>query len=235
MKRITAIILIGLMAAASLAACGQQASTQATEAAIATEASGEEAISGGYTAPASPVVTDEVKTLLSKATEGQDGVGYTPVALLGTQVVAGTNYLILCKTAPVTADAQSTYALVTVYEDLNGNAQITEVQQSTAEAPVTAEDGSTLSGGYTEPETPVVTDESKSAMSKATEGLDGASYEAKALLGTQVVAGTNYKLLCTVTPVTENPVSEYAVVTVYEDLNGSAEISETVKFSAAQN
>ena len=223
MKRIVAVLLIGLLMV-SLAACGQKADTQATE---ATEA---EVISGGYTDTVSPVVTQEVKDLLTKATEGLSSTEYIPVAFLGTQVVAGTNYLVLCKTAPITEDAKATYALVTLYEDLEGNVEITDVQASEAAAPVTAEDGSTLAGGYTEPETPEVTDEAQEALSKACEGLSGASYEAKALLGTQVVAGTNYKLLCKVTTVTENEASSYVIVTVYADLEGNAEISETFDF-----
>ena len=227
MKRMIAAIMIGLMMV-SLVACGLSAAAKEIEPA---EAVGKITV-GGFTDTDSPAVTDEVKALLEKATESLTGAEYTPVAYLGTQVVAGTNHLILCKVAPIVPDAKATYALVTVYEDLNGNAEITEVQNCEAQAPVTADDGSVLSGGYTEPETPEVTAEAKAALSKACVGLDGAAYEAKALLGTQVVAGTNYSILCKVTPVTPNAAASYAVVTVYEDLNGNAEISETFDFAA---
>ena len=50
------------------------------------------------------------------------GAEYTPVAVLGTQVVAGTNYCILCKAAAAVPGAQPSYELVYVYEDLSGNA-----------------------------------------------------------------------------------------------------------------
>ena len=39
-------------------------------------------------------------------------------------------------------------------------------------------------------------------------------------------------LLCKITTVTAEPVSHYSIVTVYEDLEGNASISETHDFSA---
>ena len=66
--------------------------------------------------------------------------------------------------------------------------------------------------------------EAKAALEKAVEGLVGASYEPIACLGTQLVAGTNYCLLCRITPVTPNPTSHFALVYVYQALDGAAEI-----------
>ena len=154
---------------------------------------------------------------------------------LGTQVVAGTNHLFLCKTAPVVPGAAETYALVTVYEDLKGNASVTDVQNCEAKAPAAPDDGSMVAGGVTEAQTPEVTPDAKAALDKACQGLDGAKYEVKALLGTQVVAGTNYTLLCKITPVVPNASSHYAIVKVYEKPDGSAEISETFDFTPSNN
>ena len=46
------------------------------------------------------------------------------IFLLATQVVAGRNYRLLCKATVVSPDAASTYAIVTVYADLEGGAEI---------------------------------------------------------------------------------------------------------------
>ncbi|MCR5141380.1 MAG: hypothetical protein K6C68_02470 [Ruminococcus sp.] len=73
----------------------------------------------------------EAKAALEKALEGIEGAEYEPVAVLGTQVVAGTNYCILCKVTVVYPDAQPTYELVYVYEDLEGNAEITDIKDIT--------------------------------------------------------------------------------------------------------
>ena len=237
MKKIFAIIFSSLIIC-SLAGCGQSKTSEAsqtttaqaaTQAATEAEATKADTITGGYTDAASPVIPDEVKAAFEKATETLTGVGYVPVAYLGSQVVAGTNHLLLCKATPATEESTATYALVTLYEDANGGAQLTDIQNCAAEAPAETEEG--VTGAYEEPETPEVTAEAKAALTKACEGLTGASYEAKALLGTQVVAGTNYQLLCKITPVTPDATASYAVVTVWEKTDGTAEITDTAEFT----
>lgn len=70
-------------------------------------------------------LTKEVTDALTKATENLEGALYEPVALLGSQVVSGMNYCILCKITPVVPDAVFGYSLVYIYADLEGNAKIT--------------------------------------------------------------------------------------------------------------
>ena len=188
-------------------------------------------IVGGWTAPDSPVITEEVKAVLSKATAEMTGGTYQPVAYLGSQVVAGTNHRILCTFKPSAKKAKTTYAIVTVYEDLSGNAEITEILNSKAEVLVTKE---ATDGGWTAPASPEITKEVADTLAKATEKTVGAAYSPVVLLGTQVVAGTNYSILCEVTPVTENPEAHYAVVTVYQGADGTASVLETVDFTAAE-
>ena len=229
MKKILTILLAVLMIA-SFAACG--AKTDDTNSDSGNTASGH-AISGGYTVAESPVVTAETEALLNKALENLDGATYIPVAYVASQVVAGTNHLILCKTAPVVPEPVYHYALVTIYEDLSGNAEITDVHESPVGAPVTADsDGSVLAGGWEEPETPVLTDEAKAALTKASEALTGAEYAPIALIGTQVVAGTNYMILCKATPTVPDADSYYIIVTVYADLAGGAEIVNAIGFES---
>ncbi len=227
MKKLFAIILSGLIIC-SFAACGQnnassQSSTEAATTAAEAETSaseGGDVITGGITDAASPVVPDEVKTVFDKAAATLTGVGYEPVAYLGSQVVAGTNHFLLCKATPTTADPKATYVIVTLFEGLNGEAEITDVANSDIEAPAPTDSENPIAGGYTEPETPEVTPEAQKAL---------------ALLGTQIVSGTNYMLLCKITPVTANPQPHYSIVTVYEDLEGNASISDTHDFNAADD
>ena len=167
----------------------------------------------------------EVKALLEKATAELDGADYTPVAYLGTQVVAGTNHLLICKVTPVVPDAVSTYALVTIYEDLKGEANITEVQNNDAEAGVLD-----APGGWQDTESLEVTKESLEALRLASQKLTGATYSPVALLGTQVVAGTNYRMLCTVTPVTPNAEPKYEIVVISVDVDMETGTLETYGF-----
>lgn len=73
------------------------------------------------------MLDDEVNAIFEKAFEGFAGVGYTPVAVLGTQVVAGTNYAILALGTSVTAEPITHLYIVNIYADLNGNASINNI------------------------------------------------------------------------------------------------------------
>lgn len=73
-------------------------------------------------------ISEEVLAAFARAMEGLVGCTYTPVALLAAQVVAGTNYCLLCQTQIVTPDAPIGYALVYFYEALDGSANLLKVQ-----------------------------------------------------------------------------------------------------------
>lgn len=226
MKKLISLVLCGLTLF-SVCACGQKHDVE-TEPVIA-EAKIQETgeIAGGWSRAESPDVTDEVKALLEKALDGMVGANYTPVAYLGSQVVAGTNHAIFCRVAPVYPDAEETYVIVYLYEDLDGNVEITETIDSNRNTDLSDRG---LEGGWNLPESPDLTDEAKTALEKALEGMVGATYTPVALLSTQVVAGTNYCILCEITPVYPNADGHYALVYVYADLDGNAEITETVDF-----
>lgn len=90
-------------------------------------ATAEGMLSGGWAAADDPTVTQERSELFEKALGGMVGVDYTPVAYLGSQVVAGTNHCFLCLSRVVIPDAIPKYVLVFIYEDLQGNAQIMNI------------------------------------------------------------------------------------------------------------
>ena len=80
---------------------------------------------GGWTETEVPEMTDEAKAALEKACETLTGAEYTPVALLATQVVAGTNYRILCESRASVQSSEAGYVIVTVYADPEGHAELT--------------------------------------------------------------------------------------------------------------
>lgn len=75
------------------------------------------------------MLPEDAQAAFDKALEGLDGSVYTPVALLSTQVVAGINYCILCQITPVVPDPVPTWALVYIYADLQGGAEILNVYE----------------------------------------------------------------------------------------------------------
>ena len=82
---------------------------------------------GGWNIAENNAVTEEQKAVFDKAVEKLLGVSYEPVAYLGSQVVAGQNNCFLCKATVIYPDAKPTYALVYIYQDLQGNAEVTNV------------------------------------------------------------------------------------------------------------
>ena len=91
----------------------------------------EEPILGGWSAYTdNPTeIPAEALDALNAALEGLEGCVYKPIALLGTQVVAGTNYCFLCETTVVVPDMQSSYALVYVFNGLEGEHELLRVQE----------------------------------------------------------------------------------------------------------
>ena len=86
-----------------------------------------EPVDGGVGAPETPELTDEVKAAFEKASSKLLGVDYKPVALLSCQTVAGQIYEILCESSVVYPGAPTNYSFVTVFADLEGEAEITNV------------------------------------------------------------------------------------------------------------
>ncbi len=250
-KRLCVLALAGVMAAAFMG-CGSSASGTTAEKAAAQpdliekksedvapstkpevvpvtteakETGGDgEMISGGWEQASSMKVTDEHKELFKKAQETLAGATYTPLAFLGSQVVAGTNYRFLCKMEASVQELNSkpVYAVVVIYKDLQGNASITESYASEVEVPAQDE---MLVGAYDQAANPAMTEEATKAFDLATKTLTGAEYKAVMLLGSQVVAGTNYRILCETKSSTNGSGTGWAILTVYADLKGNAEVS----------
>ena len=85
---------------------------------------------GGWTPSEDSSVTEERKALFDRGTSALTGVSYIPVAYLGSQVVAGTNHAFLCRSItayPGSLDAEPAYAVVYLYQDLQGNVSILSI------------------------------------------------------------------------------------------------------------
>ena len=223
------------------AACGSatdsgkttQADPESTTAAdTTTEASDStQAVLGGWTVNTGtkPGISDEDKALFEKAVKGTDEEGHTPVACIATQLVAGTNHAFLC----ADTEGTSSWHVVTVYESLDGKAEVigtTELDPSDIYTTDESSD-SEIVGGWTvvSEEKGSIPDDAQAAFTKAIEGYTGVSYTPVALLATQVVSGMNYRLLCAGTPVVPDGVTALYVVDVYEDTSGNAEITDAQK------
>ena len=223
MKKTISVCMTVVMAASLLAGGAVQASALSTQAAQPAAVTEENCISGSWKRAADPTLTAKVRKTFDKAFEGLEGVAYTPTALLATRTTgSGTQYRVLCKAAVVYPGAQEEYVEVTLSRSWLGKAEIVEIGDALCRTDLDYEEGAV--GTWQEPETPALTEEAKAAFNKATEGFVGVDYVPVALLSTQTVAGTNYRILCEATVVYPGAEMHYSVVSVYEDLAGNAEI-----------
>jgi uncharacterized lipoprotein YehR (DUF1307 family) len=224
------VVLLAFVLLFVMAACGS--SDQTSENTSGTETS--EPVAGGWELfdNKANVLPEDVQASFDKASETFTGSELKPVAYVASQVVAGTNYMILCEAATTTEQPKTSYQMVIVYADLEGKAEITQMKEfdltEYVEGDSTEISAEKLAGGWEPAEdrsSVVIPQEAKDVFDKAAGNLDGNELEPMALLGTQVVAGTNYAFLCFSTLQTEETINGIQVVTVYEDLDGNAEIT----------
>lgn len=230
MKNITskliALGLTGALAVVSFTACSKAKETTAETTAdtVVEKMSGDKRV-GGWSVPQDTKITEEELKIFNKAIEGLTGVRYEPVAYLGSQVVAGTNHCFLCKSTVIYPGATNRYTFVYIYEKLDGTEEILKFEDVTL--PGTADaDGTPIAGGWRYTEDPEADDNVTEVVDKATGKLLGAEYEPVAYIGSQVVAGMNHAVLCRITAVSPDAESGYALVYIYEDLNGGVEVLE---------
>ncbi len=199
-------------------------------------------IAGGWTiiGEGKAQLPEEAEAAFKAVTEKLLGATYVPVAFLGSQVVAGMNYSILCTRTLVTANPVTDLAVLTIYRDLEGNATLTNVADFDLGAYTQKEDAGApemLMGGWFAPETAEAMDampeDAATVFAKALEGFVGNRLTPVALLGTQLVAGTNYAFLCHSSLVTLEPVVSMQLVVIYADLEGNATISNIVTINPA--
>ena len=251
MKNILALMLAVLMILSLLTACGAKTDPPAdaapaeeagTEAAPAEESAEKEdaeqpaeapaLLPGGWAAADSPALTDEVLDAFSRAVEGLTGVGYEPIACLGRQVVAGTNYAVFCRALGVYPDARPFFAVLHIFAGLDGSAEILDITSFTpaGEPDENAQAAQPVTGGWSVPESD---EEGFAALEKAAASLVGAGYRPLCVMGRQLVNGTNYCLLCEITAVAPDAAPHYAFVTVWQSLDGNAEISAVTELDGS--
>lgn len=204
--------------------------------AAGTSASG--TVCGGYEiSPAGGILPDETQKAFDKAMENYGKGRMKALALLGTQVVAGTNHSVLC------ADESGSLKVLTVYADFSGGAEvINEADFDFTALSESSQPGEELSGGWSIDAESVKSDENTgtfpedalNAFKKAVENQgDGITVLPQAYLGSQIVAGKNYAYVCAVKSSAQNAQGSVQVITVYEDLSGNAEITAFRQVNAA--
>ena len=157
-----------------------------------------EEITGGYTLENSVAGTlpENAKAAFDEATK-DDSHSYEPLALLSAQVVSGTNFAILVK-------EKDELKILIIYKPISGETKITSKSEFNMLDYLTkniniVKDEETLMGGWNVPEDGGLTkmpQELATSSYQAFQDLDEINLEPLCLLGTQVVSGINYALIC---------------------------------------
>jgi len=138
------------------------------------------------------VIDEDAASAFNDAYKNSKEENLSLVALLGEQVVAGTNYMYLCK-------SNNNLKVVIVYKDLEGNSSITSIKDFDLNKYINKDismSGEALSGGWytTIPGKPIMLGEQlQNYFDTVTEGLVGVSYYPVRVLATNT---DSYAILC---------------------------------------
>ena len=97
---------------------------------------------------------------------GYNYTHYEPIALLGTQVVSGTNYLYLCKSTWTDYQENISFVLLQIYQDLSGKSEVmgSAILFPTEESEEDGEDYSYNTGSYLPENIPAIQNIFKEAV-----------------------------------------------------------------------
>lgn len=227
---LVAFILAAVIALCCLFGCGGNNEPEPVSTTVPVDDGGDVPAMGGWTLAQMNEVTlpEGAAAAFEKVNAALDGASYTPVALLGTQVVAGLNYAVLCTQTTATATPITALKVVIIYAALDGTAEITQVSDfnigtyntGNVDWAVNAEQ---LNGGWTADSESIAFTDGETAAAFADIQPDGLTVTPLAKLATQVVAGTNAAYLARVTDGDGN--AALKAVIIYTDLSGSSSVT----------
>ena len=118
---------------------------------------------------------------------GYNYTHYEPIALLGTQVVSGTNYLYLCKSTWTDYQENVSFVLLQIYQDLSGKSQVmgSAILFPTEESREDGEDYIDNTGSYLPENIPAI----QNAFNEAVPDDENVSYIPLAYIGKHTQEG----------------------------------------------
>ena len=118
---------------------------------------------------------------------GYNYTHYEPIALLGTQVVSGTNYLYLCKSTWTDYQENVSFVLLQIYQDLSGKSEVmgSAILFPTEESREEGEDYIDNTGSYLPENIPAI----QNAFKEAVPNNENVSYIPLAYIGKHTQEG----------------------------------------------
>lgn len=231
------VVLVLLLTVAAFAACNNKPAETTADTADDMPVDTGEVIGGGWAVSekAADNVSAEEKAIFEKAMSGEGlgvGVDYTPVDVLAKQSVAGWKYAFLCIKKAVVPNAVPAWCVITIYDGVDGTSAVNgvvDIDITNIKTKANSSASENTSGGW-------IADENDTALNISTNADSaignyvGLTLKPTAVLASQTVAGTNYKVLAYGAPVVPNPAYDLYVVTIYDAIGGEAEITSVEVF-----
>ena len=188
------------------------------------------ATAGGWTVSKNrySFLTSGQKKIFNKAVKGLTGVTYKPTALLAKQTTAGTNYVFLCQGTTAVKKPVKAWYILNVNKNLKNKVSLLSAKKikiSSIKVNKNPRQG-TADGGLEitaiKNKSAALSNSVRKIFTKGTKKYVGYELRPIALLGTQVVAGKNYRFLCYATG---SAGKDLFVVDIYKDVNGKCSVS----------
>ena len=131
--------------------------------------------------------SDAMKAFEAAFPNGYNYTHYEPIALLGTQVVSGTNYLYLCKSTWTDYQENVSFVLLQIYQDLSGKSEVmgSAILFPTEESREEGEDYIDNTGSYLPENIPAI----QNAFKEAVPDNENVSYIPLAYIGKHTQEG----------------------------------------------
>ena len=163
---------------------------------------------------------------------GYNYTHYEPIALLGTQVVSGTNYLYLCKSTWTDYQENVSFVLLQIYQDLSGKSEVmgSAILFPTEESREEGEDYIDNTGSYLPENIPAI----QNAFEEAVPDDENAYYIPLAYIGKHTQEGKPEEdvIFAAKDPRGTDAKISYELFYIAKDKDGNAKLvkSEDVEF-----
>ena len=158
---------------------------------------------------------------------GYNYTHYEPIALLGTQVVSGTNYLYLCKSTWTDYQENVSFVLLQIYQDLSGKSEVmgSAILFPTEESREDGENYSYNTGSYLPENVPAI----QNAFTEAVPDNESAYYIPLAYIGKHTQEGKSEEdvIFAAKDPRGTDAKISYELFYIGKDKDGKAKLVKT--------
>ena len=170
---------------------------------------------------------DAINAFEAAFPNGYNYTHYEPIALLGTQVVSGTNYLYLCKSTWTDYQENVSFVLLQIYQDLSGKSEVmgSAILFPTEESREEGEDYIDNTGSYLPENIPAI----QNTFTEAVPDNENVSYIPLAYIGKHTQEGKSEEVVIFTAKKSKgkDAKTNYEILYIVKDKDGKAKLVKT--------